>query len=81
MSKLLTMEQIRTWLKDNNLKEANEVERAFMGEIKGVLQECLEEEMTQALGYSKYDWKNKDTDNARNGHSKRLSRADSGARI
>jgi len=42
-----------------------------MGEIKGVLQECLEEEMTRALGYSRYDWKNKDTDNARNGHSKK----------
>jgi len=71
MSKLLTTEQIRAWLKDNNLKEAGEVEKAFMGEIKGVLQECLEEEMTQALGYSRYDWMNKDNDNARNGHSKK----------
>jgi transposase-like protein len=26
--------------------------------------------MTQALGYSRYDWRNKDSDNSRNGHSK-----------
>jgi transposase-like protein len=74
MAKLFTKEQIRAWLKENNLKEGKDVEKAFIGEIKDVLQEALEEEMTQSLGYSKYDWKNKDTDNARNGHSKKTVR-------
>ena len=33
------------------------------------LQGMLEAEMDEKLGYSKYDYKNKDTDNSRNGHS------------
>lgn len=40
-------------------------------QIKDVLQEALEEELTYDLGYSKYDWKNKDSGNSRNGHSKK----------
>jgi len=36
-----------------------------------VLQEALEEEMTYELGYSRYDWKNKDSANSRNGHAKK----------
>lgn len=38
---------------------------------RDVLQESLEEEMNGELGYSRYDWKNKNTDNSRNGHSKK----------
>lgn len=73
MAKLFTREQARAWLRSNNLKDAGSIEQAFIGEIKGVLQEALEEEMTCELGYSRYDWKNKpsDTDNSRNGHSKK----------
>lgn len=29
----------------------------------------LDEELDEELGYSKYDYRNKDTDNSRNGHS------------
>jgi len=71
MSKLFTREQIRAWLRENNLKTGASIENAFTSEIKDVLQEALEEEMTSELGYSKYDWKNKDTLNSRNGHSRK----------
>ena len=30
---------------------------------------CLDAELDDELGYSKYDYRNKDTDNSRNGHS------------
>lgn len=56
MAKLFTREQAREWLRENNLKDGKSIENAFVAEIKDVLQEALEEEMTTTLGYSKYDW-------------------------
>lgn len=78
MSKLFTREQAQKWLRENNLKDGKSIETAFIAEIKGVLQEALEEEMTNTLGYSRYDWKNKTTDNSRNGHSKKTIRSQFG---
>lgn len=71
MAKLFTKEQARLWLKENNLKDAKSIEDAFVSEVKGVLQEALEGEMDNELGYTRYDWKNKQTDNSRNGHTKK----------
>jgi transposase-like protein len=73
MAKLFTKEQARTWLRENNLKDGKNIEAAFIAEIKDILQEALEEEMNCMLGYSKYDWKNKNTDNSRNGHTKKTA--------
>lgn len=45
-------------------------QKAAMREMMSVLLEgVLAEELDEELGYSKYDYKNKDTDNSRNGHS------------
>jgi len=71
MSKLFTREQARQWLRDNNLKDGKSIQNAFIAEIKDILQEALEEEITQGIGYSKYDWKNKPNANSRNGHTKK----------
>lgn len=78
MENLLIRERIRDWLKDNDLKTGADIEKAFIEQIKGVLQEALESEMTSTLGYSKYDWKNKNTDNSRNGHSKKTVKSQFG---
>ena len=43
-----------------------EMMRAMMSVL---LEGALDEEMDEELGYSKYDYRNKDTDNSRNGHS------------
>ena len=44
----------------------------FMREIsKEVLESLFDGEMTGFLGYEKYDHKSKETDNSRNGHSKK----------
>ena len=75
VAKLFTREQAREWLRENNLKDGKSIENAFISEISDVLQEALEEEMNTTLGYSKYDWKNKQTDNARNGHTKKTVRS------
>ena len=34
-----------------------------------LLEGALDEELDEELGYSKYDYRNKETDNSRNGHS------------
>jgi putative transposase len=69
MKPLLTKEQIQQFLRENNLKDGKSIEGAFTAQIKDVLQAALEEELTEDLGYSRYDWKNKETDNCRNGHT------------
>ena len=37
-----------------------------------LLEGALDEELDEELGYSKYDYRNKETDNSRNGHSSKL---------
>ncbi len=78
MAKLFTKEQAMTWLRENNLKTGKSIETAFIAEIKDVLQEALEEEMTSELGYTRYDWKNKKTSNSRNGHTKKTVKSQFG---
>ena len=39
---------------------------------------ALDEELNEELGYSKYDYSNKETDNSRNGHSKKTMRTSYG---
>ncbi len=78
MAELFTQEQARAWLRKNNLKTGKSIQDAFINEIKGVLQEALEEEMNNTLGYSKYDYTNKNTDNSRNGHTKKTVKSQFG---
>ena len=43
---------------------------SIMRDMMSVLLEgALDEELDEELGYSKYDYRNKETDNSRNGHS------------
>lgn len=50
----------------NDMTDINALFKEFVGEI---LENGLEAELDDELGYSKYDYRNKDTDNSRNGHS------------
>lgn len=43
-----------------------------------VIDLTLEGELDEELGYSMYDYKNKDTDNTRNGHSRKTMHANYG---
>ena len=71
----LTKEQVKQFVKENNITDGNSLEDAFVARFKGLIQAILEEEMENELGYSRYDWKNKETDNSRNGHSKKTVRS------
>lgn len=48
------------------MSDINALFKEFVGDI---LENGLEAELDEELGYSKYDYRNKDTDNSRNGHS------------
>lgn len=50
----------------NDMSDINALFKEFVGDI---LENGLEAELDDKLGYSKYDYRNKDTDNSRNGHS------------
>lgn len=62
-------EMMRGYLKDNDIriKDGTDVHAVMRDMMSVLLKGILDEE----LGYSKYDYKNKDTDNSRNGHSQK----------
>lgn len=51
--------------------DASDVQEMLKDLLGDTLQGMLEGEMDQKLGYSKYDYQNKDTDDSRNGYSKK----------
>ena len=51
--------------------DANDVQEMLKDLLGDTLQGMLEAEMDEKLGYSKYDYQNKDTDDSRNGYSKK----------
>ena len=66
-------EMIRGYLKENgtSIKDGTDVNAVMRDMMSVLLQGVLDEELDEGLGYSKYDYRNKDTDNSRNGHSKK----------
>ena len=66
-------EMMRDYLKNNDIsiKDGTDV-NSIMRDMMSVLWEgALDEELDEELGYSKYDYRNKETDNSRNGHSRK----------
>jgi len=70
MEQILTKEQAREIARSSNFNPELMADK-LVAQYKEVLQEALEAEMDDELGYSKYDWKNKVNSNSRNGHSKK----------
>ncbi len=64
-------EMTKEYLKQHPLKDGNDVKDMMREMLSVVLDGSLEGELDEELGYSKYDYKNKDTDNSRNGYSKK----------
>lgn len=64
-------EMMAGYLKDNPVRDGKDV-NAMMREMMSVILEgALDGELDEELGYSKYDYRNKDTSNSRNGYSKK----------
>ena len=61
--------KIRELLQAGNISSMADIQELFKETIAEFMENGLEAELDDELGYSKYDYKNKDTDNSRNGHS------------
>ncbi|WP_201786627.1 transposase, partial [Clostridium tepidiprofundi] len=72
----MSKEILRNYVKEQKFKSANEVLEALKEMFKDVLQEALEAEMDEALGYGKYDISEKTKDNSRNGYSKKTIKSE-----
>ena len=60
-------EMMRDYLNNNDISIKNGADvNSIMRDMMSVL---LEGALDEELGYSKYDYRNKETDNSRNGHS------------
>jgi len=58
-------------LEDAGVNDVKGVQELFKEMVGTVLENGLEGELDEELGYSKYDYHNKKTDNSRNGHSEK----------
>lgn len=66
-------EMMSSFMKDNDvhIKDGNDVNSVMRDMMSIILEGALDEELDEDLGYSKYDYRNKETDNSRNWHSKK----------
>ena len=62
-------EKIRELLQMANIGSMDDIQGLFKETIAEFMENGLDAELDDELGYSRYDYKNKDTDNSRNGHS------------
>lgn len=74
----VSKELLREYIKEQNFSNANEILEGLKEMFRDVLQESLEAEMDESLGYGKYDSIEKNNDNSRNGYSKKTVKTELG---
>lgn len=62
---------MRQLIEERGIKDMDGVYALVKEMTAGLIQECLDPELEEELGYSRYDYKNKQTDNSRNGSYKK----------
>jgi len=71
MENVLTKEQLLEFIRKNNIQSVSDIYESLKDLFKSVLQSFLEAEIEETLGYEKYDVKNKQTTNSRNGYTQK----------
>ena len=71
-------EKIRELLQMANIGSMDDIQSLFKETIAEFMENGLDAELDDELGYSRYGYKNKDTDNSRNGHSSKTLRTSFG---
>lgn len=74
----LSKDLLREYIKEQDFKSADDILAGLKDMFKDVLQEALEAEMDEALGYQKSDSTEKGTTNRRNGYSKKTVKTELG---
>lgn len=77
MSKV-AKEVLREYVRKQNFETSEQVLEAMKEMFKDVMQEALEAEMDDHLGYDKYDVASKSNSNSRNGYSKKTVKSELG---
>lgn len=75
---LLDKKEVRRLMKEGKLKDISDIQSLLKAQFKDLIEEMLEGEIEHELGYSKYDYKNKDTFNSRNGKRSKKVKSDYG---
>ena len=71
-------EKLRELLALMEVEDVRDLKSVFKEMVGEVLENGLEAELDDKLGYTKYDYRNKDTDNSRNGHSAKTVKTSAG---
>ena len=66
--------KIRELLQESNISSMEDIQNQFKETIAEFMENGLDAELDEELGYSRYDYKSKNTDNSRNGHSSKTLR-------
>lgn len=72
-------EKLREFFQLLNVEDYSDLRSVFKEMVGEVLENGLEAELDDELGYSKYDYRNKDTDNSRNGYSRKSVKTSAGS--
>ena len=70
--------KIRELLEMSNITSMDDIQNLFKETIAEFMEDGLETELDEELGYSRYDYRNKNTENSRNGHSSKTLRTSFG---
>lgn len=62
---------MRQLIEERGIRDMDGVHALVKELTAGLIQECMDAELEEELGYSRYDYKNKRTDNSRNGSYKK----------
>ena len=71
-------EKAEALLKNAHVEDLGELQALMKEMMKQVVEGSLEGELEEELGYTRYDYRQKDTDNSRNGFSKKTVHSDMG---
>lgn len=67
-------EKIRELLQMADISSMDDIQNLFKETIAEFTEDGLEAELDEEFGYSRYDYRNEDTDNSRNDHSSKTLR-------
>lgn len=70
--------KLRQMIEEYGIKDMNDVHEFVKMLTAETIQAALDAELDSELGYTKYDYKNKQTDNSRNGYSKKTVQSNTG---
>lgn len=69
---------IKQFIVQNEISSAKDIEESLKNMFKDTLQELLEAELDESLGYEKYEYSDEEKENYRNGYSKKTVHSTAG---